>query len=116
MSAERINAEQAVAWARAHGAVPHVMDGEAVRSAADALDAVADALEFPDSAGRDLDAVFDCLTDLSWLPDGQHVLIWAHHQVLAEHDWRAYHEIRSLLENGAASGAVRRLTVMFTAS
>ena len=36
---------------------------------------VAEALEFPDWFGRNWDAFFDCLTDLSWLPAGGHVLV-----------------------------------------
>lgn len=114
MSTEKISAEQAVAWARAHGAVPHLVDGTAVRSREQALEAIGEALGFPGWYRRDLDALFDCITDLSWLPDGQHVLIWAHHQVLAEQDWQAYHQVRSALERGAAFAAGRRLTVMFT--
>lgn len=116
MSNGKINAEQAAAWARAHGAVPHVIDGGAVRSKEQAIEAIGAALDFPASRGRDLDALFECLTDLSWLPEGEHVLIWAHHQVLAEQDWPAYHQVRSVLERGAACGTARRLTVMFTAN
>jgi len=116
VSAEKISAEQAAAWARAHGAVPHLVDGTTVASKEQALDAIGDALGFPGWYGRNLDALFDCLTDLSWLPDGQHVLIWAHHQVLAERDWQAYQQVRSVLEKGAASGTGRRLTVVLTSS
>jgi len=116
MSADKINAEQAVAWARAHGAVPHLVDGSTVGSKAEAIDAIAAALDFPGSHVRTLDALFDCLTDLCWLPEGEHVLVWARHQVLAEQDWQAYHQVRSVLEKGAAAGTARRLTVMFTTS
>jgi RNAse (barnase) inhibitor barstar len=116
MATDKITSEQAVAWARAHGAVPHLVDGSKLSTTAQALAAIGQALEFPPHHGQNLDALFDCLTDLSWLPDGQHVLIWAHHQVLADHDWQAYHQIRSVLEDGAASGAGRRLIVMFTPS
>ncbi len=41
-----------------------------------ALAAIADALSFPDWFGHNLDALYDCLTDLSWLPEGEHVLEW----------------------------------------
>jgi RNAse (barnase) inhibitor barstar len=116
MTHEKITAEQAVAWALAHGALPHLVDGTKLTSKEQALAAIGEALEFPPYCGRNLDALFDCLTDLSWLPDGQHVLVWAHHQVLADHDWRAYHEIRSVLQDGAASGPARRLTIVLTPS
>ena len=36
---------------------------------------VAEALEFPGWFGRNWDAFFDCLADLSWLPAGGHVLV-----------------------------------------
>ena len=36
---------------------------------------IAEALEFPDWFGRNWDAFFDCLTDLSWLPSRGHVLV-----------------------------------------
>lgn len=42
----------------------------------EALAAIAEALEFPDWYGHNLDALYDCLTDLSWLPEGEHVLVW----------------------------------------
>ena len=41
-----------------------------------AIEAIADALSFPAWSGRNLDALYDCLTDLSWLPAGEHVLVW----------------------------------------
>ncbi|MGH3609345.1 MAG: barstar family protein, partial [Pseudonocardiaceae bacterium] len=34
------------------------------------------ALDFPAWYGRNLDALHDCLADLSWQPIGEHVLIW----------------------------------------
>ncbi|MEU4768224.1 barstar family protein [Actinosynnema sp. NPDC023794] len=42
----------------------------------DAIGAIAEALSFPDWFGHNLDALHDCLTDLSWLPEGEHVLEW----------------------------------------
>jgi RNAse (barnase) inhibitor barstar len=116
MSIDKITSAQALAWARAHGAVPHLVDGETVRSKADALDAIGAALDFPAYYGRNLDALFDCLTDLSWLPEGEHVLVWSHHQTLAQHDWQGYHQVRKALEDGAANGGTRRLKIVYTAS
>ncbi|WP_367131285.1 barstar family protein [Saccharothrix sp. HUAS TT1] len=46
------------------------------RTKQDAIAAIADALSFPDWFGHNLDALYDCLTDLSWLPAGEHVLVW----------------------------------------
>ena len=46
------------------------------RSKKAAIGAIAEALSFPDWFGHNLDALYDCLTDLSWLPEGEHVLEW----------------------------------------
>jgi len=111
---ERINAAQALAWARAHGAMPHLVDGAGMGSKAEALAAIRAALGCPERYQRTLDGLFECLADLSWLPEGEHVLIWRHHQLLAERDWQGYHQVRSVLQDGAATAPARRLTVMFT--
>jgi len=116
VSTEKVTTAQAVAWARAHGAVPHVLDGSEARTKAEVLDAIGEALEFPPYYGGNLDALFDCLADLSWLPEGEHVLVWSHHQSLAEEDWQAYQRVRSVLKDGAGSANGRRLTVVFAAS
>ncbi|MGM1063442.1 barstar family protein [Saccharothrix sp. Mg75] len=52
----------------------HVRSG--ARSKRAAIAAVADALDFPSWFGHNLDALHDALTDLSWLPEGEHVLVW----------------------------------------
>ncbi|WP_121003199.1 barstar family protein [Saccharothrix australiensis] len=46
------------------------------RSKSAALAAIGEAMAFPDYYGQNLDALYDCLTDLSWLPPGEHVLVW----------------------------------------
>ncbi|HEY0641715.1 MAG TPA: barstar family protein [Pseudonocardiaceae bacterium] len=111
---ERVTTEQAVAWARAHGAVPHVVDGGTLRTAQDALTAIGEALDFPPYYGGTLDALYDCLSDLSWLAPGRHVLIWSHHQALAGHDWAGYQQVRATLRDGAVTSGARRLTVVLT--
>jgi RNAse (barnase) inhibitor barstar len=76
-----------------------------LRACAD-LDAVlreiADALSFPDWFGNNLDALADCLNDLSWLPSGGYVLVLEHIG-----DWRerAPDEVDDVLDilNGAAA-------------
>lgn len=54
-----------------------VLDGVATR--AEALDGIGEALGFPDWYGRNLDALWDCLTDL----DAPTALVWGHWSVLA---------------------------------
>ncbi|AHH95043.1 barstar family protein [Kutzneria albida] len=81
----------------------HELRGGELRDKLSALDAIAAALEFPDYFGRNLDALHDCLTDLSWLPEGLHVLVWTDSEALREHDPRAYQGIRSVLAEAAAA-------------
>ncbi|WP_112263747.1 barstar family protein [Lentzea terrae] len=40
-----------------------------------AIAAIAEALSFPSWFGQNLDALYDSLTDLSWLPAGEYVLV-----------------------------------------
>ncbi|HEY8371764.1 MAG TPA: barstar family protein [Pseudonocardiaceae bacterium] len=111
-----VRASQAAEEARRRGAEPHLVDGTALRSKRDALDAIARALSFPSYFGHNLDALYDSLTDLSWLPDTEHVLIWSHHRVLAQHDPAAYQGIRAVLDDAVAEAGRhgRRLTVVLT--
>lgn len=76
--------------ARRRGAWPHLMDGRSITDRAGVLAAIAEALSFPSYFGRNLDALHDCLMDLSWLPAGDHVLIWAWPDILRAADPAAY--------------------------
>lgn len=96
-------AAQLAAAAAERGATAHVVDGSSVTTKAAAMDAIAAALSFPTWFGRNLDALYDCLTDLSWLPAGEHVLIWSHHEGLLAADPRAYQGIRTALVDAAAA-------------
>ncbi|GGS41622.1 MULTISPECIES: barstar family protein [Actinokineospora] len=80
----------------------HVLDGADVRTKLDFYDAVAEVLRFPDWFGHNLDALYDCLTDLSWLPEGDHVLVWTHPEVLAEADPAGYRAIQAVLADAVA--------------
>ncbi|MTD58879.1 barstar family protein [Amycolatopsis pithecellobii] len=107
--------------ARARGAYLHVMAGHPVDKLS-TMDAIATALSFPEWFGRNLDALYDCLTDLSWLPSGEHVLIWSGSDELKAADPRAYLAIRSVLsdaERAMAPGGdradSRRLTLALPA-
>ncbi|KZB85455.1 barstar family protein [Amycolatopsis regifaucium] len=83
----------------ARGAHPHPIDRGRTLDMASTLDAIAEALSFPDYFGKNLDALYDCLTDLSWLPPGEHVLIWSGSSVLKDRDPKAYLAVRSVLSD-----------------
>jgi hypothetical protein len=107
-SAESV--EAARREASAAGATVHVVT--APKDKAAALSAIAEALEFPDWFGGNLDALHDSLIDLSWLPAGDHVLLWAEPEVLRAADPRGYSGVHSVLadamtEHRARPGRVR---------
>jgi RNAse (barnase) inhibitor barstar len=122
-AAEQLDAETVVARARARRAYPHVLDGRLTVDKLSTLDTIATALSFPDYFGRNLDALYDCLTDLSWLPSGEHVLVWVGSDGLKAADPKAYLGIRSVLSDaqralgpGGDRADDRRLTVILTDS
>ncbi|GAA1950509.1 barstar family protein [Amycolatopsis minnesotensis] len=119
------NASSVAAKAKSRGAFPHLITsaGGAAADKASTMDAIASALSFPDWFGRNLDALYDCLTDLSWLPSGEHVLIWVGSDALKTADPKAYLAIRGVLSDAQrALGPTgdrsdsRRLTVVVTES
>lgn len=85
--------------ATARGAYVHTVRGPGLRDKLAVLDAIAGALQFPEWFGRNLDALYDCLTDLSWLPTGEHVLIWVSSSSLGSADPKGYLAIRSVLSD-----------------
>ncbi|WP_245761459.1 barstar family protein [Saccharopolyspora shandongensis] len=96
-----VTAREAVQEAEQRGAVAHVLDGADLISKRTTLDGIAAVLNFPEWTGRNLDALYDCLTDLSWLPEGEHVLVWSGFQALAEHDPKAFGRINAVLRDAA---------------
>jgi RNAse (barnase) inhibitor barstar len=123
-AAEQMDAATAVARARARRAYPHVLDGRLTVDKLSTLDAIGAALSFPDYFGRNLDALYDCLTDLSWLPSGEHVLVWVGSDALKAAEPKAYLGVRSVLSDaqralgpgGDRADDRRRLTVVLTDS
>ncbi|MEV6227021.1 barstar family protein [Saccharopolyspora shandongensis] len=96
-----VTAREAVQEAEQRGAIAHVLDGADLISKRTTLDGIAAVLNFPEWTGRNLDALYDCLTDLSWLPEGEHVLVWSGFQALAEHDPKAFGRINAVLRDAA---------------
>ncbi|WP_460962276.1 barstar family protein [Parasphingorhabdus pacifica] len=103
-----ITVQQAAAEAQQRGAIVHLLEGDELTSKRTTLDGIAAALSFPEWAGRNLDALYDCLTDLSWLDKREHVLIWSGHQGLAEHDPKAFRGINAVLRDAAQNSACGR--------
>jgi Barstar (barnase inhibitor) len=85
----------------------HHLDGTRIHTKAEFMSSVADALAFPDWFGHNLDALYDCLRDLSWLPEGEHVLVWTAPEVLAAADPKADQAIRDVLRDATAPGRFR---------
>lgn len=102
--------DHGLARARARGAAAHVVGP--VTSVVEALDAIGVALSFPAWYGRNLDALYDCLVDLSWLPAGKQMLIWTKHRQLEAADPDGYHAVLAVLDDAAAASPGRRLSVL----
>lgn len=75
------------------------VDGQEIRDKATALAAIGTALDFPKYYGQNLDALFDCLTDLSWLPPGEVRLIWTNVGTLQKADASAYRAVVKVLHD-----------------
>lgn len=119
---EQRSSSDVAAAARSRGAHVHTVQGRVVDKAS-AYEAIAAAMTFPAHFGHNLDALYDCLTDLTWLPIGEHVLIWAGSQQLQDADPKAYLAIRSVLSDAqralGPAGQLRdsrQLTVELTES
>jgi RNAse (barnase) inhibitor barstar len=101
------DAARALADARERGAVGHLVGPATSKS--EALAEIGTALNFPAWYGHNLDALYDCLVDLSWQPAGEHVLVWKGHRQLEVADPDAYRAVLAVLDDAAAAG---RLSVL----
>ncbi|MGH3887364.1 MAG: barstar family protein [Pseudonocardiaceae bacterium] len=104
------DAARAFAEACSRGALVHLVGPVTSKTAV--LDAIGTALNFPAWYGRNLDALHDCLVDLSWQPDGEHVLIWVGHRQLEAADPEGYRAVLAVLDDAAAAGLGRPLSVV----
>lgn len=104
LPAGEVSTARAVELVRQRGGIPHVLDGANLVNKHRTLDGIAAALSFPQRPERNLDALYDCLTDLSWLPQGEHVLVWSGHDALVEHDPKSFRGIAAVLHDAAKAG------------
>ncbi|MEV0583049.1 barstar family protein [Nonomuraea sp. NPDC050310] len=90
----------------------HLITGD---STAEVIAAIARQLSFPDYFGGTLDSLYDCLTDLEWLPDGDYVLVWNAPGRLAQLDPEGYSKLASALTDAVATGTFGgpRLSIVF---
>jgi RNAse (barnase) inhibitor barstar len=63
-----------------------ILNGDHASTRAGFFREIARALRFPDYFGHNWDAVYDCLTDLNWLPAAGYVLIFDGFERLANDD------------------------------
>ncbi|AEA26678.1 barstar family protein [Pseudonocardia benzenivorans] len=107
-------AGQVADTARRCGARVVEVDGPADRSGFYA--AVAAQLDVPDWFGHNLDALRDVLTDLSWLPPGEVVLVWDDPATLAATDADGHERLLDVLADAAVatSHGERPLRIVLT--
>jgi len=91
----------------------HVLNGPEMTGKREAVDEIAKALSFPEWFGHNLDALHDSLVDLSWLPAGEHVLIWPRPDVLARRDPQAFEAIKAVLTDAEQATGDRTLSVLY---
>jgi hypothetical protein len=89
----------------AAGWATHLLDGRALAGRLDLLDRCAGALAFPSWFGRNWDAFFDCLGDLSWLAGAGHVLLWEQYGGLARSDAKAWRQAYQIFGEAIAARA-----------
>lgn len=104
------DAARALAEARGRGALAHLVGP--VTSKGEALDAIGVALNFPAWYGRNLDALYDGLVDLSWQGAGEHVLVWVGHRQLEAADPEGYRDVLAVLDDAASASSGRPLSVL----
>ena len=109
--AVRRPAAELIAEVRQEGAAVHRIGPAVTKS--ELLADFARALHFPDWVGHNWDALSDALRDLSWLPEGPHVVVWAGASAT---DPDAYEIALEVLQDATvtSTGTARPLTVLLT--
>ncbi len=85
------------------------IDVRACESTAAAMCEIADALQFPDWFGENLDALADCLNDLSWLPSKGYVLMLEHTGEWRTHEADTFAMVLEIFNEAAQRWAANRV-------
>lgn len=101
-----------VARVAAAGWDPMVVDGRSVLDKDSLLIAVAQGAAFPDWFGHNLDALADCLGDLSWRPGNKHALVWTHGDRLALLPPVVGNAVLGVFDEAAGEGSPSNLLVL----
>lgn len=101
-----VNLEEVRAVALAEQFSWHDIDLNSITTVPEALDALATSLQFPDWFGRNLDALLDCLVDLSWHTSRGHVLVLTGTATLAAADAEGLESLLEVLGEAARTWAM----------
>lgn len=85
------------------------IDGNQIDSKLGFYEAISIELNFPSYFGMNLDALYDCLVDLSWYPAPGHVILYTHFEQFAAQNMDHF----ILVINTMADAAKDRNTVMY---
>ncbi|WP_237269444.1 barstar family protein [Pseudothauera hydrothermalis] len=97
------------------GMRPYCIDLSACDDKAAVLAALAKGLSFPAWFGHNWDALADCLSDLSWLPDRSVVVVFEHVRRLADNAPDDYRTTLDIFAEAAESQAAQgRRLMLFT--
>ncbi len=104
----------------AYKSVPHkntvetVIDGNATQHIADFYTTIAKDLHFPDYFGKNLDALNDCLSDLSWLEHNQVHIVLKHYDKFLSAEpkdvrWNVLHILNEAAKNWKSSTGANKM-------
>jgi RNAse (barnase) inhibitor barstar len=86
-------------------AIVRVIRGAKSRTAAEFFDEVGAALQLPDYFGENWDALFECLTDLEWLPGDAYLLVVTDGDLVLEREPAQLVPLLKVLERAAENWA-----------
>lgn len=81
-----VSTDNLSALSQEHGARFFYLDGTTINGKAAFLQAIANAMSFPNYFGSNWDALDDCLTDLDWLNGDRFILLYEQPEIFAQAD------------------------------